>query len=148
MINYTPEITQELIKLYLAAEDKIAIIDFLAEKYEKPKKSIIGKLSKEGVYQKRVYKSKTGAVPVTKKEMIHNLSLLISADAEKLQGLEKAPKMELEYLISVINLKKDEMDYLIKKIQGLEYTVDVYNNGIDEDDDISDSLHDHKINAL
>lgn len=103
MINYTEEQTKELVKLYLEAEDKQAILPILAEQFDKPKKSIIGKLSKEGVYVKKVYKTKQGTSPVTKKEMIHNLSKILNADVNKLQGLEKAPKLDLEYLIECIS---------------------------------------------
>lgn len=102
MINYTEEQTKELVKLYLEAEDKVAIVDELAIKFGKPKKSIVGKLSKEKVYIRRVYKSKNGKNPITKKEMIHNMAKLLNGDVDKLQGFEKAPKLELEYLIELI----------------------------------------------
>ena len=102
MINYTEEQTKELVKLYLEAEDKVAVVEELAIKFGKPKKSIVGKLSKEKVYIKRVYKSKTGKNPITKKEMIHNLSQLLDGDVDRLQGFEKAPKLELEYLIELV----------------------------------------------
>jgi hypothetical protein len=102
MINYTEEQTKELVELYLAAEDKESIIAILAERFGKPNKSIIGKLSKENVYQKKVYKTKQGELPVTKKEIIMGLSKLIDADAEMLQGLEKAPKLDLKYLVEKI----------------------------------------------
>lgn len=103
MINYTEEQTEQLIKLYLEAEDKVTIIDELSVTFDKPKKSIIGKLSKEKVYVKRVYKSKNGRDPITKKEMIYKLAISIDADPELLQGLEKAPKLELKYLILKID---------------------------------------------
>jgi hypothetical protein len=103
LINYTEEQTQQLILIYLGATDKVAIIDELALMFKKPKKSIVGKLSKEGVYVKRVYKSKNGRDPVTKKEMIHTLAKLVEGDVDKLQGFEKAPKLELEYLIKLIS---------------------------------------------
>lgn len=99
MINYTEEEKNELIKLYKEGVS----IEELMEKFNKPKKSIIGKLSKEKVYVKQVYRSKTGELPITKKELIANLAQLIDADPEKLQGLEKAPKIELQYLISKIS---------------------------------------------
>jgi len=105
MINYTEEQTAQLIKIYLEAEDKVAIIDVLAKQFDRPKKSIIGKLSKEGVYIKRVYTSKTGILPVTKKEYIHRLALLIDADVNRLQGLEKAPKLDLQYLLEILSTK-------------------------------------------
>ena len=105
MINYTEEQAKEMVKLYLEAienGEQDTIIDTLAEKFDKPTKSIIGKLSKEGVYIKKVYRTKRGEIPTTKKEMIAGLSKLISADPEKLQGLEKAPKLDLEYLIEQV----------------------------------------------
>lgn len=104
-VNYSEEMTAELVKLYT---EKLMTVEELADHFNKPKRSIIGKLSKEGVYLKKVYKTKGGESPVTKKEMIHNLSKIINADPEKLQGLEKAPKIELEYLIKTILLLKLE----------------------------------------
>jgi hypothetical protein len=102
MTNYTEEQTKYMVDMYLQAEDKEAMVEYLSEHFNKPKKSVIGKLSKEKVYQKKVYLSKTGEPPVTKKELIHHLSELVGADPERLQGLEKAPKLELQYLISFI----------------------------------------------
>ena len=105
MINYTEEQAKEMVQLYLAAlasGDQDTIIDKLATRYNKPAKSIIGKLSKEGVYVKKVYRTKRGGVPITKKEMIAGLAQIINADPEKLQGLEKAPKIDLEYLINEV----------------------------------------------
>ena len=99
---YTPEITKELIDKYLEAEDKDAIIDELAELFNKPARSIIGKLSKEKVYIKKMYKTKAGKNPITKVEMIHDLSNLLNGDADKLQGLIKTPKPDLTYLINLV----------------------------------------------
>ena len=113
MINYTDEQTIKLVSDYTNAlasgMPSHEIVDILAETFDKPKRSIIGKLSKEGVYVKKVYKTKAGGLPTTKKEMIYNLSDLIGADAERLQGLEKAPKMDLTYLIEV--LKRKDCDH-------------------------------------
>ena len=98
-INYTAEQTTYVIDEYLRNKDDDEVIKRLAQELNKSEKSIIGKLSKENVYEKRVYRSKSGELPVTKKELVANLSSLISADPERLQGLEKAPKLELKYLI-------------------------------------------------
>ena len=49
----------------------------LAEDLDKSVKSIIGKLSREGVYKKTVYKTKTGEDPVTKKEIVQELAELL-----------------------------------------------------------------------
>ena len=105
MINYTEEQAKEMVQIYLAAiasGDADTIIPVLAKKFGKPEKSIIGKLSKEGVYVKKVYRTKRGEIPVTKKEMIAGLAQIIDADPEKIQGLEKSPKIDLEYLIECV----------------------------------------------
>jgi hypothetical protein len=101
-MNYTEKETKEMIEFYNIMPDKQAIIEILANKYNKSIKSIIGKLSKEKVYIKKSYKTKTGEIPVTKVEMIFQLSQALNADAEKLQGLIKVPKPELKYLLNLI----------------------------------------------
>lgn len=108
-VNYTEEQTKQLVELYLEGKDREGITDELAEIFGKPKRSIIGKLSKEGVYEKKVYKTKQGTSPITKKEMIHKMSIIMGADAEKLQGLEKAPKMDLAYLAECLRTYHDKI---------------------------------------
>tara|TARA_Y100000385_G_scaffold274997_1_gene318814 strand:- start:394 stop:678 length:285 start_codon:yes stop_codon:yes gene_type:complete len=77
-------------------------VDMLAEDLDKSVKSIIGKLSREGVYQKQVYKTKTGEMPVTKEQLILGLADLFEIDSSKLMGLEKAPKQVIKYLHDTI----------------------------------------------
>jgi len=59
MSNYTEEMTREMVGAYLDRPTP-ETVELLAEKYERSKKSIIGKLSREGVYRREVYVSKTG----------------------------------------------------------------------------------------
>jgi hypothetical protein len=54
---YTEKETRELIELY-ESNPCLEMVSRLAVRFNKPKKSIIGKLSKEGVYQKLGYRSK------------------------------------------------------------------------------------------
>jgi hypothetical protein len=77
-------------------------VEMLANELGKSTKSIIGKLSREGVYQKAIYVSKTGELPVTKKELVVKLSETLDGDLEQLEGLEKSPKQELKYLLSLV----------------------------------------------
>jgi len=74
----------------------------LAEDMDKSVKSIIGKLSREGIYQKQVYRTKAGEMPVTKEELILGLAELFEIDSSKLMGLEKAPKQVIKYLHDTI----------------------------------------------
>ena len=99
--NYTEEQVVHMIEAYQAKPDRITV-DMLAKDLDKSVKSIIGKLSREGVYQKQVYKTKTGEMPVTKEQLILGLADLFEIDSSKLMGLEKAPKQVIKYLHDTI----------------------------------------------
>ena len=71
----------------------------IAEELNKSVKSIIGKLSREGVYKKTVYKTKTGETPVTKKQIVQEIADLLEINYKDLAGLVKAPKPELKNLL-------------------------------------------------
>lgn len=77
-------------------------VEELVKELGKSKKSIIGKLSREGIYQKIQYKTKTGEDPITKKELVHQISNKLSIDLLKVEGLEKAPKQALKTLLNAI----------------------------------------------
>ena len=72
-INYTDEQTAFLVEKY-SENPSMETVVLLAEKFDKTTKSIIGKLSREGVYKRAVYKSKSGEVPVTKLELVNNIA--------------------------------------------------------------------------
>ena len=99
--NYSSEQVSFMIEKYQAKPDR-ETVDKLAEELNKSIKSIIGKLSREGVYRKAVYKTKTGELPVTKAELIIKIADILNANSEKLKGLEKAPKQELKYLYELL----------------------------------------------
>jgi hypothetical protein len=101
-MEYTEDNTILLVNRYLEAEDKDAVIVELMALFEKPKKSIIGKLSKEGVYQRKTYKTKQGKNPISKKEYVNNIAQALGTDPELIQGLAKTPKVELVYLAELI----------------------------------------------
>ena len=65
------------------------------EKLKRSKKSIIGKLSREGVYRE-VYVSKTGEKPITKIEIVENIADALDIEVSDLAGLEKSPKEALD----------------------------------------------------
>lgn len=98
MSNYTEEQTLEMITAY-EKDPQRATVEVLAEKYEKSIKSVIGKLSREGVYQRQSYKTKTGETPVTKAELVSEIATGLDIDLEKLLGLEKCPKQVLKAVL-------------------------------------------------
>ena len=96
-MNYTEEQTQRLVEEY-KAKPNMATVHDLATGLGKSPKSIIGKLSREGVYERSVYKSKSGDIPVTKAELVSNIAENLGLEIEHLVGLEKAPKSTLKAL--------------------------------------------------
>ena len=99
--NYTDEQVKHMIATYTEQPNR-ETVDALADEMGKSVKSIIGKLSREGVYQKQVYKTKTGEIPITKEQLILGLADLFEVDSSKLMGLEKAPKQVIKYLHDTI----------------------------------------------
>ena len=77
--NYTDEQVQYMVDKY-TAEPNRETVDKLAEKLNKSIKSIIGKLSREGVYQKAIYRTKTGEIPMTKGEIIVKVAEILEAE--------------------------------------------------------------------
>jgi len=96
-VNYNEEQTQYLVNEYVNDPTK-ATVDRLAQEMEKSPKSIIGKLSREGVYRRSVYKTKTGESPVTKEQIVRDIEDVLGINHESLTGLEKSPKNILKQL--------------------------------------------------
>ena len=97
-VNYTEEQVKHMVEAYQAKPDR-STVDALADELNKSVKSIIGKLSREGVYTKTVYKTKTGEDPVTKKELVEELAGILDISADSIVGLEKSPKADLKNLV-------------------------------------------------
>ena len=96
-MNYTEEQTEYLVEQYKAVPT-METVQYLAEELGKTTKSIIGKLSREGVYKRAVYKSKSGELPITKVELVSNIAENLGLEVESLVGLEKSPKTTLKTL--------------------------------------------------
>ena len=97
MTNYTVEQTEYIKKEYLADPTRDTV-DRLAEELSKTPKSIIGKLSREKVYRRTVYTTKTGEKPIRKVEIVANIAELLDLDLNRLGGLDKSPKNVLKML--------------------------------------------------
>ena len=96
-MNYTKEQT-EYITVRYKDRPQMETVEHLANELGKSTKSIIGKLSREGVYERAIYKSKGGELPVTKNEIVCNIAENLGIEVEHLAGLEKAPKSTLKTL--------------------------------------------------
>ena len=102
-VNYSEEVTATIVAAY-AANPTMQTVRDLAEIYEKTTKSIIGKLSREGVYQKSSYTTKTGNKPVTKIELVTQLADYLAIDVDSIAGLEKSPKAALQKILDELTL--------------------------------------------
>ena len=106
-VNYTEEQVNQMVSLYSANPTR-ETVEKLSEEFDKSIKSIIGKLAREGVYKKTVYKTKTGENPVTKKELVQMIAELMELPIEKIAGLEKSPKADLKLLAEAIQGDYDD----------------------------------------
>lgn len=104
-VNYTEAQVEFIVDEYSNNPTR-ETVENLADTLGKSVKSIIGKLSREGVYQKTEYLTKTGEKPVTKLEIVENIEEVLGCKA--LTGLEKAPKTTLKELENaILSIKQD-----------------------------------------
>jgi Zn-dependent peptidase ImmA (M78 family) len=99
---YTPEIEKQLIQDY---KDGVPVKE-LALRLGVPDRSVIAKLSSLGLYQKKVYLSKTGQVPIKKEEYIEKLAKVLNVNIDRLESLEKANKSVLSMLLTALSADK------------------------------------------
>ena len=97
-MNYSKEITAKMVEAYQQVPTR-ETVSKLAIELGKSEKSVIGKLSKEGVYIRSVYTTKTGEKPVTKQELVEELAEKLQLQNWELAGLEKAPKTALKAIL-------------------------------------------------
>jgi len=93
MSNYTVEQVEEMVALYTTNPSR-ETVSFFAEKFEKTDRSIIAKLSREGVYQAQVAVRKTSGV--TKESLVQTLEAHLGVE---LPSLSKASKVDLEAMV-------------------------------------------------
>lgn len=98
---YTIEQTAALVQAYKASPNADTVAEF-ANKFGKSVKSVVAKLSREGVYQKKTYVSKTGA-PVQKKDTTADAigAILNLAEADT-DSLTKCNKRALEAIFKAL----------------------------------------------
>ena len=94
-VNYTPEQTLEIVQLFTSG----TTVEQIAEQFGKTTRSIIAKLSREGVY---VAKSKAaGTKRMTKAEMIAKVEEALELDMV-LTSMEKASLEAVEALYKAV----------------------------------------------
>ena len=94
--NYTNEMVEEMTKLYTANPNR-ETVDVLATKFGKSVRSIIAKLSREGVYVAQPRITKSGEPVVRKAELVAQINARFGVD---LPTLVKASKTDLQALVN------------------------------------------------
>jgi hypothetical protein len=110
VVNYTEAQTVELKAAYVAAVDagmdyderKRTVIDVFAEKFGKSAKSIVAKLTREGIYKPAEYVSKNGEKPVKKDAHADAIGKVLNLTEPETESLTKANKTALVKIFSAL----------------------------------------------
>ena len=94
--NYTDEMVAEMHELYTANPTR-ETVDMIAEQFGKSVRSIIAKLSREGIYVTQERTTKTGEPVVRKAELVAQLEDKFGIE---LPTLVKASKADLQELLN------------------------------------------------
>ena len=97
-VTYTAEQTSELVAAYSAAPTAETVAVF-AEKFGKTVKSVVAKLSREGVYKSKAKEASTSKAGQRKDEIVLALELMVGAE---LPSFKDATKKDLETLLAFI----------------------------------------------
>ena len=91
VVNYTPEMAEKVKAEYAAGTS----VEKIAEMVGKSAKSIVAKLTREGVYKKKEYVSKTGEKPVKKDATADAIGAVLNMTESEIESLTKANKTAL-----------------------------------------------------
>lgn len=97
-LNYSPEMTAKLVADYTAG----ASVESLAEALGKSVRSVVAKLSREGVYKKKEYKTKTGESVVKKDAHADAIGAILGLPENDVESLTKANKAALKAIFEAL----------------------------------------------
>ena len=101
-VNYTPEQTAKMVADYNAG----VTVEAMAEALGKSVRSIVAKLSREGVYRKKTYTTKTGEAVVKKDEWADYIGQALGLSEADTDSLTKANKVALARIADFIKAEK------------------------------------------
>ena len=96
IVNYTEAQVEQLKAGYEAGET----VEALATKLGKTARSVIAKLSKEGVYKAKA--KEAGKREMLKAEMVTEIAKIVGATEEQLESLEKATGPALMFVLKAL----------------------------------------------
>jgi hypothetical protein len=98
-VNYTPEQTATMLADYAQG----VAVEAIAESLGKTVRSVVAKLSREGVYKRKEYVSKTGERPVRKDETADKIGALAGLSDGEIDSLTKANKTALAKILAKLS---------------------------------------------
>lgn len=101
-VNYTAEQTQQIVDAYNAG----IAVESIAETMGKSVRSIVAKLSREGVYKKKEYVGKTGEKPVKKDTHADAIGAILNLSENDTESLTKANKAALKAIFEALAMSK------------------------------------------
>jgi arsenate reductase-like glutaredoxin family protein len=102
--NYTAEQTALMVEAYKAEPTK-ETVEKLAKELGKNVRSIVAKLSRENVYKKQEYTTKTGEKSVSKNELADQIGAALGMNESDIDSIAKANKSALKIIFQAISEK-------------------------------------------
>lgn len=99
--NYTPEQTAKIVGDYVANPSP-ETVNALATEFGKTVRSIVAKLSREGVYKKKEYTTKTGEPVVKKDAHADAIGAVLKLTEAETESLTKANKTALAKIFAAL----------------------------------------------
>ena len=97
-VNYSPEQTAQVIADYKSG----ITVEQIALNLGKTVKSVVAKLSREGVYQKKTYVTKTGEAVVKKDSVADAIGAILALPENDIESLTKANKSALQAIFTAL----------------------------------------------
>ena len=97
-VNYTAEQTQAILDAYANG----STVEAIAETVGKSVRSIVAKLSREGVYKKKEYKTKNGEAVVKKDAHADAIGAILGLPENDIESLTKANKNALKAIFEAL----------------------------------------------
>jgi len=103
--NYSAEQTAALIERYTSGET----VEILSVAFGKTVRSIVAKLSREGVYKAKERLTKTGEPVIKKDALADQLAELVGLTEAEADSLSKANKTALAKILNAVKAEKPDM---------------------------------------
>lgn len=96
VVNYTPEMTAQMKADYMSGIS----VETIASNMGKTVRSVVAKLSREGVYKKKEYVTKSGEKPVKKDFTADQIGAIVGLSEGEIDSLTKANKTALVKILA------------------------------------------------